>query len=111
VLRFMMRPETLAIYRIAVAESGRFPELGQTFHARGPQRFLDRLTEWLTQQQRAGLIRPAADPCVAAQQFAALLRSGLFLRTTLALPPPPTEAEIDGTVTAAVETWLRAYAA
>lgn len=111
VLRFMLRPEILAVYRIAVAESVRFPELGRTFYARGPQRFLDRLTEWLVQQQRAGLMRPAADPRIAAQQFAALLRSGLFLRTTLALPPPPTEAEIDGTVAAAVATWLCAYAA
>jgi TetR/AcrR family transcriptional repressor of mexJK operon len=111
VLRFLVRPDILAVFRIAVAESARFPELGQTFHARGPQRFLDRLTEWLVEQQRAGRVRQAADPVVAAQQFAALLRSGLFLRTTLALPPPPTEAEIDGTVAAAVATWLCAYAA
>ncbi len=111
VLRFMLRPETLAVYRIAVAESGRFPELGRAFFTSGPQRFLDRLSAWLEQQQQAGRVRRTADPRVAAQQFAALLRSGIFLRTTLALPPPPTAAEIDATVAAAVETWLRAYAA
>ena len=39
----------------------------------------------------------------------ALLRSGVFLRASLAVPPAPTEADIAATVTAAVETWLRAF--
>ena len=55
-------------------------------------------------------MRPA-DLDIAAHQYAALLRSGLFLRASLALPPPPTEAEIERTVAAAVSTWLCAFAA
>jgi len=48
---------------------------------------------------------------VATEQFMALLRSGVFLRASLALPPEPTDAEIDATVAAAVDTWQRAFAA
>ena len=106
----MLRERTLAIYRIAIAESARFPELGRAFHASGPQCFLDRVSAWLSLQQAAGLVRPA-DVRVATEQFMALLRSGVFLRASLALPPEPTDAEIDATVAAAVDTWQRAFAA
>jgi TetR/AcrR family transcriptional repressor of mexJK operon len=108
VLHFMLRERTLAFYRIAIAESARFPELGRAFHASGPKRFLDRVATWLTGQQAAGLVRQA-DMAVATEQFMALLRSGVFLRASLALPPEPTEVEIDATVAAAVDTWLRAF--
>ncbi len=110
VLRFMLRDRTLAFYRIALAESARFPELGRAFHASGPQCFLERVSAWLSLQQAAGLMRPA-DVRVATEQFMALLRSGVFLRASLAVPPAPTDAEIDATVAAAVDTWLRAFAA
>jgi TetR/AcrR family transcriptional repressor of mexJK operon len=110
-LRFVMREQTLAVLRIAIAESARFPELGRAFFARGPQRTQERLREWLAYQQSAGLVRRDADLEAAAEQFGALLRGGLLLRAALALPPPPTEADIDRTVAAAVATWLRAFAA
>ena len=110
VLSFMLGARTLAIYRIAMAESARFPELGQAFHAAGPQKFCDRVRGWLAVQQQAGLIRPA-DLEVATQQLMALLRSGLFLRSSLGLPPAPQPAEIRATVAAAVNTWLAAFGA
>ena len=110
VLRFMLRQRTLAIYRIAIAESARFPELGRAFHASGPEAFCRRVVAWLTDQQANGLMRPA-NVMVATQQYMALLRSGVFLRASLGLPPEPTDAEIDATVAAAVDTWLRAFGA
>ncbi len=108
VLRFMMSARTLAIYRITIAESVRFPELGAAFHAAGPQRFCDRVGGWLAVQQNAGLVR-ADDLEIATQQFMALMRSGTFLRATLGLQPAATEQEIVSTVAAAVDTWLAAF--
>ena len=55
-------------------------------------------------------IRENAMAICTNDDFGALLRCGLFMRATLGLPPPPSDAEIDRTVAAAVETWLRAYA-
>lgn len=109
VLRFMLRERTLAIYRIAIAESGRFPELGHAFHAAGPQRFHDRVGAWLALQMEAGLVR-RSDLTVATVQLMALLRGAVFLRASLGLPPAPDEAEIDATVATAVDTWMRAFA-
>jgi TetR/AcrR family transcriptional repressor of mexJK operon len=107
-MRFMLQERTLAIYRIALGEAGRFPELGRAFFENGPGKFCARAQAWLAVLRAAGLVR-AADLEVATHQFTALLRSGLFLRASLALPPAPTEAEIDATVAAAVDTWLRAF--
>ena len=109
ILRYMVQPDTLARYRVVVAESARFPELGAAFWVNGPKAFADRLTAWVEQQNAAG--RLAADnPRVAADQFIALLRSNLFMRASLAVPPAPDKAEIDATVDAAVTTFLRAFA-
>jgi len=108
VMRFMLQERTLAIYRVALAEAARFPELGRVFFENGPRKFCSWAERWLALQQAAGLVRPA-DIKVATEQFMALLRSGVFLRASLALPPAPTEADIAETVRLAVDTWLRAY--
>ena len=109
-MRFMLRERTLAILRIAIAESTRFPELGEAFYANGPQKFRDRFSGWLGGLAAQGLVE-APDRLTATYQFMALLRSDLFLRIGMGLPSPPGEAEIDATVASAVETWLRAFAA
>ncbi len=111
VLRFLLRARTLAFVSIAVTEAKRFPELGRAFYDRGPRRTREQMRRWVTAQQTAGRLRADADPDAAAEQFTALLRSDMFLRAIFDVPPPPTDAEIERTVMAAVDTWLRAYAA
>ncbi|HTN12290.1 MAG TPA: TetR/AcrR family transcriptional regulator [Acetobacteraceae bacterium] len=108
VLTFLMRPHTQAIYRVAVAESSRFPELGRAFMANGPQRFLDRFSVWLAEQTAAGHLA-VPDPLIAADQFAALLRVSLFMRATLGLADDHSEADIAATVAAAVDTFMKAF--
>jgi TetR/AcrR family transcriptional repressor of mexJK operon len=108
VLTFLLQPHTQAIYRVAVAESTRFPELGRAFMANGPQRFLDRFSVWLAEQTEAGHLA-VANPLMAAEQFGALLRLTLFMRVTLGLGDDYTEADIDATVAAAVDTFMKAF--
>lgn len=107
-LRFLMQDRALAIHRIVVAESLRFPELGRAFYDNGPGEFRRAFGEWLMEQDAIGRLR-VTDQGLAADQFIGLLRSGMFLRATLGLERP-TEAEIDTAVAAMVETFLRAYA-
>lgn len=109
-LRFLLNPDTQALQRVVIAESARFPELGAAFLRAGPELFLTRLGDWLAIQARDGRLR-VADARLAADQFGALLRPLIFLRAILMVPPAPDDAEIDATVTAAVDTFLRAYAA
>ncbi len=107
-LEFMMRRRTLAIYRIAVAESGRFPELGRAFYENGPVRNRDRFARWARSLRQRGLIE-ADDLETAAVQFFALLRGSMFLRASLAIGSAATEPEITEAVAVAVDTWLRAF--
>ncbi len=109
-LRFMLRERTLAIYRIALAEAGRFPELGQAFYQNGPCRMLNLFGDWLEVLRASGLVR-VENPRIACEQFTALMRSGVFLRRSLAVAPEPDEAEIEASVKAAANTWLAAFAA
>lgn len=110
VLHFVLQERKLAIYRMTVAEATRFPELGQAFMVNGPQRVHQRLAEWMEQQTRAGRLATPDAP-LAADQFLALLRTGMFLRATLGLGPAPGEEEIAATVAGAVATFLRAFGA
>lgn len=109
ILRFMLRDRTLAIYRIAMAESARFPELGRAFYENGPVSMMRRFSDWLAKLREAGLVE-IDDLTMATQQFMALVRSGVFFRRSLAIAPAETEAEIEQTVRSAVKTWLMAYA-
>lgn len=108
VFTFLLQPQTLAIYRVAVAESGRFPELGRAFMENGPQRFLDRFSVWLAEQTAAGHLA-VTDPLLAAEQFGALLRLTRFMRVTLGLDAAYTETDIHATVNAAVNTFMKAF--
>lgn len=108
-LRFLLEDRALAIHRVVISESLRFPELGRAFYDNGPGVFRRVFGEWLAGQTAAGRLA-VRDPPLAADQFIGLLRGGLYLRATLGLAPPPAEAEIDATVAAAVETFVRAYA-
>lgn len=108
-LRFMLEPQSLAIYRVVVAESVRFPELGRAFFERITESSRQNLAAWLKKQMECGKLL-TRDPVIAAQQFISLLRTHFYTRAVLGVDPPPSEDEIKATVTAAVETFLRAYA-
>jgi len=109
-LRFMLRERTVAIYRVAVAEAVRFPELGLAFYSNGPHCMIERFGTWLQRLQAEGHVAQT-DATIGAEQFIALVRGNVFLRRSLSVPPTITEAEINASVRAAVATWLRAFGA
>lgn len=110
-LSFLMLDRTMAIYRVTIAESARFPELGEAFLAAGPLVFVERMAAWLDRQSAAGHLA-VPDARLAAEQFLALLRTTGFLRATLGLPQSyQPEDSVPAIVAAAVTLFLRGYAA
>jgi TetR/AcrR family transcriptional regulator, mexJK operon transcriptional repressor len=107
-LRFFLEERPLAIHRVVIAESTRFPELGRAFYDNGPAALFRTLGGWLAEQTKEGRLA-VSDAAMAAEQFVGMLRTSLFLRASLGLTPP-TESEIDATVAAAVTMFLKAYA-
>lgn len=105
VLRFFLEERCLAIHRLVIAESPRFPELGRAFYRNGPEAGRAVLGAWMARHPALSVPNPEQ----AAEQFIGLLRTGLYLRATLGLTPNPPESEIDAAVDAAVGMFLRSY--
>lgn len=74
--------DALAIYRLVVAESPEFPELGQLFYASGPQAALTQLEDYFRHLNKTGRYN-IADPVFAADAFFSMLRGDLHVRCLL----------------------------
>jgi TetR/AcrR family transcriptional repressor of mexJK operon len=109
-LSFLVCDEAVAIQRVVVSETNRFPELGRAFYDGGPVMIRRILANWLADQAAAGRVK-MCDADTAAAQFCALIECGLSLRALLGVPPPPSEAEIGEAVRNAVTMFMKAYTA
>jgi len=108
VVRLMLSEEVLCMHRIVVAESGRFPEIGEALYEAGPKRGKAPLINYLNRAIKDGRLKPA-DPERMAGHAIELALSGLYRRRLWNVGPPPTEAEIDENVDAAIEVFMAAY--
>jgi AcrR family transcriptional regulator len=107
-LTMMISDAGLMMYRMAIAEAAKFPDLARAFFEAGPQKAIGFLADWLTEEARLGRLC-VPDPRFAAEQFFNLCQTHLVLRRRLAMLETPTTAEIDKVVGAAVWVFLRGY--
>lgn len=95
----------IGIYRIAITEASRFPDLVASFYQQGPDRATSRLAEVLEGASQRGEIR--TDDCRrAAGHFVGMIRGNLHLQVVLGLRAPPSEEEAREVVDSAVEIFL-----
>lgn len=106
-LNLLLSPDTLGLYRVAVAEAARHPELASVFWDIGPGFGQERLSAVFGELAQQGDLT-VPDPRIAAEQFSAMLRGEVFHRALLGLPLPDS-SDAGATVAAAVDTLLRAY--
>ena len=107
-VRFTVSPFAQGMYRIAVAESQRFPEVGRTFYAAGPQLSATRLaTFFAAARDRGELVME--DTELAACQFAELCRADLFHKVLFGVMDQPSQEEVDRIAEAAVRLFLATY--
>ena len=107
-VRLMLSDELVTLHRLVVAESVRFPELGQALYVVGPRLGKATLAERLERFVADGQLRPC-DIYRAAGHFFDLCLSGLYRRRLWNLDEPITEADMDHNVETAAEVFLRAY--
>ncbi len=109
-LRAMISPRSLAMFRVIMMQAPKFPGLAQDFFRAGPAVMVTRTAAWLRQQHEAGLLRvPDAD--FAAEQFFSLSQARLLMRARIDPDYTASEADIDHVVRAAVRVFLAAYGA
>lgn len=107
----LTRRQTLGFFRMVIAESHRFPELGRIFYESGPIRMKARLTDLMTRLDASGRLA-IPDPARAAEQFVGMLKGEHHLHALLGLADldaPSYAAAMEETVQAAVGTFLRAF--
>lgn len=107
-IRFGTEAETLAIYRIVVGETGRFPELGRVFYETGPRRVLSRLADFFRDASEKGLL-DVPEPRLAAEQFIGMVRGAHYLRRLLRIEEEPEAPDAERIIASAVDVFMRAY--
>ncbi len=107
--RAALSDRATVLFRLAVGECGRFPELASTMFERGPAVSYARMRAFIDNRVAAGELR-VPDSQIAAEQFLGGIVGHQQLRQALGQPPAdPTE--ITARVEAAITTFLAAYQA
>ncbi len=103
-------PGVLTVFRFAIAEAKRMPEIARALDERGraPSRRL--FADLVRKAQEDGLLQPAP-PAEIATFFFSLLWGDLLLRLLMGLARPPGKAEIEQRAGHAAERVMAAYAA
>ncbi len=107
-MEFLTSEFAQRIFRICVAESDRFPELGQEFYMSGPQLMEDRLSEYFTLACERGELK-IDDIRLAAQQFESLMKADVFVKMVFNVVKTPDQGDIDRVIAGAVDTFLARY--
>ena len=109
-LRFITSTFGQQIFRICVAESDRFPELGRQFYNSGPAVMRAEMAEYFRQAVARGELA-IDDFVLAADQFGELCKADVWARLIFGVSKTVTDAEIDRVVEGAVETFMARYGA
>jgi AcrR family transcriptional regulator len=108
-LDLVREPENLALLRVVVGASAKFPSLGRAFYETGMQPPVERLAQYL-KDNASPRGTGAWDAELAAVQFFAFLRTSVAIPMLIAHEPPPSPQRCSGIVAQAVDTLLRGLA-
>ena len=109
-LTMLLSPFGLAIFRICVAESERFPQLGREFHESGPMVIRGEMINYFEAAMERGDLK-IDDFDLAADQFFEMCKASLHLKMMLGIIDEVPEAERRRVIDGAVETFMARYGA
>ncbi|WP_299672226.1 TetR/AcrR family transcriptional regulator [uncultured Roseobacter sp.] len=107
-LRFITSKFGQQIFRICVAESDRFPELGQKFYNSGPAVMRAEMAAYFEQAEARGELQ-IEDRVLAADQFGELCKADVWPRLIFGMTKVVTPEEIERVVNGAVKTFMARY--
>ena len=108
VLREVSHPGVMAVFRLAINEAQRAPEVAETLES-ARQSIRTTLRDILVKAQSAGVLG-AGDPKEMAARYLALLWGDLMVSILLRVREAPGAREIDHRVVQATEDFLQLYA-
>lgn len=107
-LRKITLPEAIALHRLVVGETARFPEVGRIFFESAPRLTQTLLADFLSSAMERGLLRQA-DPLRAAQHLTSLCMSRVHQLRFMGLVDWADPEMIEADVTNGVDCFMRAY--
>lgn len=107
-VEFLMSPFAQSMFRVAVAEAQRFPELGRAFYNSGTDLGTHRLMQVLAGAVAQDELK-IDDLELAAHQFVELCKADLFYKNLLCIRNSITESEVERVADGAVATFLQAF--
>jgi AcrR family transcriptional regulator len=102
-LKTVCDPEVLTLFRLAIAESDRAPEIGRALDSSGREANQKALIELIRKAQAQRLVA-AGDPDILAGRYFAVLVGGLQLQLLLRVRQPLNKREIESRASAAPKT-------
>jgi TetR/AcrR family transcriptional repressor of mexJK operon len=109
-LNLLLGRETLAMYRVVLAESTHQPEVGQAFFDAGPAYARRQVADYFRALERRGLMKfDGADPAIIADLFLSMLAGDSHLRALFTQAPD--QDRVRRIVAAAVELVAGRYGA
>jgi len=105
ILKTVCHPEVLAVFRLAIAESDRAPEIARTLNSHGREANQKALTGLVRKAQALGLVRAGAPRALAAR-YLAVLWGDLMIGLLMRVRESPNEREIEVRARAATETLM-----
>ena len=106
-LRETTNPTVIAVFRLAIAEAVRAPEVARALHSLGHQTSRAALTAIMTQAQSHGLLN--GRPPEMAEQFAGLLWGDLMISLLLRVVDTPTPRETTRRARSAATAFLQLH--
>jgi len=105
ILHGVLDPEALDLFRVVLAESPTFPELGKAFWEAGPEVMKSFLSQYLSGLDRQGVLS-VPDPDLAAFQFIGMVKWPHHTRLLFGAGNRPTAKKIDAALDQAIAIFL-----
>ena len=105
---FFLSDFGMRVFRICVAESDRFPELGREFYENGPALARARMVQYFHEAEARGELK-IDDKQLAADQFAELCKADIFPRLVFGIGGPVGDIDRARVIKGAVEMFLARY--
>lgn len=106
ILKVVLNPDALALFRVVLSESPQFPELSQMFCSTGRDPMCEFLSDYLAGLDSAGVLA-VGDARVAADQFINMVKGPFFTNLLFGVGEPPSKAEAERTLDQAVSIFLK----
>jgi TetR/AcrR family transcriptional regulator, mexJK operon transcriptional repressor len=100
-IAIVFAPDTIELHRIVLAESRRFPKLGELFYEAGPERCISALTAYFERYRRDPKLK-IGEPRQTAEEFLDLLRGYPHLRISLGVQSRLTSKETEARIRSAI---------